>query len=115
MQLDLGETLALAEGYRAAAEQLKASPMADLTVLNDGLKALTRIVNPVLFTVNGPYEMDPALQMGILPGLAPVQQLVNLDPESDEYRFLRTKLVRQRNRVADALRQATELARSLTA
>ncbi len=112
--LDLSGTLEAAKTFKNAAERLTSSPVADPAKLNEGLKQLTRIVNPVLFTVNGPYEMDPALQMGVLPGLAPVQQLVALDPESNDYRFLRTKLVRQRNRVQDALRQATELARSLT-
>ena len=113
--LDLNATLELAEHYKTAAERVKASPTGDLARLNAGLKRLSRIVNPVLFTVNGPYEMDPALQSGVLPGLAPVQKLVTLDPESNDYRFLLTKLVRQRNRVEDALRQAVDLAEELIA
>jgi len=113
--LNLDGALDAAGAYRSAAERLKSSPIADTAALNEGLKKISRIVNPVLFTINGPYDMDPALQMGVLPGLAPVQQLVNLDPQSSEYRFLRTKLVRQRNRVVDALQQATKLVESLTA
>lgn len=113
--LELGSALEAAGAYRDAAERLKTSAIAETLTLNEGLKQITRIVNPVLFTINGPYDMDPALQMGVLPGLASVQQLVNLDPQSSDYRFLRTRLVRQRNRVVDALRQATKLAQSLTA
>ncbi len=113
--LDLNAALEAANTFKKTAQQLASSPISDLERLNDGLKWLTRIVNPVLFTVNGPYDMDPALQMGVLPGLSGIQQLVNLDPESSHYRFLKTKLVRQRNRVEDALVQATMLARSLTA
>ncbi len=113
--LDLGTAIAAADAYMTAAERLAKTPIADANQLNDGLKWITRIVNPVLFTVNGPYDMDPALQMGMLPGLAAVRQLVSLDPSTSEYRFLKTKLVRQRNRVEDALAQATMLAKSLTA
>ncbi|HEX7101743.1 MAG TPA: M28 family peptidase [Nitrolancea sp.] len=113
--LDLSSTLELANAYHAAAKKLGASPISDVTTLNDGLKQITRVINPVLFTINGPYEMDPALQMGILPGLAQTQQLIALDPKSDDYHFLRTKLVRQKNRIEDALEQAVKIAASLTA
>ena len=64
----------------------------------------------MLFTVAGPYDFDPALQMPVLPGLARAAELAALDPASSDYRFLRTWLVRQRNRVADTLRHATRLA-----
>ena len=113
--LDLSRTLELANSYHATAEKLAASPISDVAALNDGLKRITRIINPVLFTINGPYEMDPALQMGVLPGLAQTGQLLSLDPASDDYHFLRTKLVRQKNRIEDALEQVTKLATSLTA
>jgi hypothetical protein len=42
-----------------------------------------------------------------------MKQLATLDPKSDAYQFLLTKLRRQRNRIYDALLQATELANSL--
>jgi hypothetical protein len=89
-------------------------PTADIARLNEGLKRLTRIVNPVLFTIAGPYEFDPALQLPVLPGLAPMRELAALDPASSEFRFLLTMLRRQRNRVEDAIRQATEVAVELT-
>jgi hypothetical protein len=113
--LDLSGALEAANAYHAAAEKLSASPISDVATLNDGLKQITRVINPVLFTINGPYEMDPALQMGILPGLAQTGQLLTLDPNSDDYHFLRTKLVRQKNRIEDALQQAVKIATSLTA
>lgn len=62
---------------------------------------------------DGPYEMDPALQMPVLPGLAEAQKLGQLQPDTNEYGFLRTKLVRQRNRVHDALLQACDVAEGL--
>ena len=111
--LDLSLLLATAERYKAAAQQLAEATPVDVALHNEGLKRLTRIVNPALFTVNGPYEADPALQLPVLPGLAPVRQLVGLETGSDAYGFLRTKLVRQRNRIHDALLQAVVLAESM--
>lgn len=112
--LDLTSQIELAKEYRSAAEKLDSSPISDVNRLNHGLKTLSRIVNPALFTVDGPYEMDPALQLPVLPGLAPMKELNSLEPTSDEYQFLLTKLRRQRNRVEDALIQAIELIANLT-
>ena len=41
--------------------------------------------------------------------LQSVNQLAQLDPDSDEYHFLHTRLVRNRNAVNWALRQAVEI------
>jgi hypothetical protein len=76
--------------------------------LNRGLMALSRILNPPLYTVEGPYDHDPALQAPMLPGLQTVRRLAAMAPSSDAYGFLRTRLVRERNRVADALDGAAE-------
>jgi len=57
--------------------------------------------------------MDPALQLPVLPGLAPMAALATLDPASSEFHFLLTSVRRQLNRVTDALLQATMLAQDL--
>ncbi|HMM42571.1 MAG TPA: M28 family peptidase, partial [Thermomicrobiales bacterium] len=102
--LDLTAALNAAGRYRDAAERLvAAADSVESAAYNDAVVRVTRIVNPALFTIDGPYEVDPALQMPVLPGLAPLRELATMDPESDEYRFLRTALVRQQNRVEDAL------------
>lgn len=117
--LDLTPAQQQADLFREAALRLRekaarvAAEGSDPTHLNAGMRALSRILNPALFTIAGAYEFDPALQLPVLPGLAPVQELATLDPESDDYRFLRTQLLRQRNRIEDALMQATALANSL--
>ncbi len=116
--LDLGELIAEAERLRAGAARLAAlaeGPLDEGQVerLNAGMLALSRLLNPALFTIDGPYEFDPALQLPLLPGLAPLSELAALDPRSSEYRFLLTRLRRQRNRVHDALLQATRLVERL--
>jgi hypothetical protein len=110
--LDLASTLALADRYKSAAEQLAATPAENAANRNAVMRKLTHLVNPALFTIDGPYEFDPALQLPVLPGLAPMKQLAGMDPKSDDYQFLLTKLRRQRNRIEDTLMQASELIES---
>ncbi len=80
--------------------------------MNAGLFRIARIVNPALYTIAGDYDHDPALQLPLLPGLSRAVGLAALDPTSTEARFLATRLVRERNRVVDALHAATYEARS---
>ena len=111
--LDLTDVIAAAQRYHAAATQTAAGTSADVEDYNRAVLRVTRIINPALFTVDGPYEMDPALQLPILPGLAPLNDLARLDPDSSEHRFLWTQLIRQRNRIHDALLQAVEVLENL--
>lgn len=112
--LDLGD--ALGRALRDTAVELRAAigatgdDPAAVAAANATLLALSRPLNPVLFTVAGPHEFDPALQLPVLPGLAGVRELASLDPAGARYRFLRTQLVRQRNGIEDALRLAHEAA-----
>jgi hypothetical protein len=114
--LDLAERAdrlrALAERLEEARTRLAATTnsrpprgkaAAHIARLNRGLMALSRLLNPPLYTVEGPYDHDPALQAPMLPGLQAVKRLATLPPTSDEYGFLRTRLVRERNRVADTI------------
>ena len=108
--LDLTPAIGAANRYLDAAQRLvERGPGAETARYNDAVLCVTRIVNPALFTVDGPYEMDPALQLPVLPGLAPMRELAVLDPTSSEHRFLLTKLTRQRNRIQDALEQAVRV------
>ncbi len=112
--LDLAPTIAAAErlGERAAVlAKLGDDDLDDAQVaqLNRTMRALSRELIPALFTIDGPYEMDPALQLPVLPGLAPLRELARMAPDSDEYRFLLTRLRRQQNRIHDALIGATAL------
>jgi len=111
--LDLSETIALAGRFREAASRLAMSVPGDIETRNQGLKRLAQIVNPALFTIDGPFEFDPALQLPVLPGLAPMQNLLTLEPASDAHRFLLTKLRRQQNRIGTALLDASDLAETL--
>ncbi|CAN5624881.1 M28 family peptidase [soil metagenome] len=106
--LDLGDLVSQAT---ALAERTDASNLIGLppVTANALIAGLNRIVIPVNFTESGPFDHDLALGTQPVPGLRESAQLASLAPESSEYRFLRTKLVRERNRVSGALRQVEAL------
>ncbi|HET9017190.1 MAG TPA: M28 family peptidase [Thermomicrobiaceae bacterium] len=76
----------------------------DAAAANGLVMELGRLLVPVAFTAWGPFEQDLALGTQPLPGLAEASRLGGLDPASDDYRYLRTRLTRERNRVEHALR-----------
>ncbi|MGI8858476.1 MAG: M28 family peptidase [Thermomicrobiales bacterium] len=71
--------------------------------INAALMAAAHALIPVNYTLAGPYEVDLALENPVLPGLAPVVVLAELDPKSNEVGFLRTRLVHERNHTLHAL------------
>ncbi len=101
--------------FGAAAEQLEqtrqliaaSGSVEQRRAFDAGLLRLSRILNPALYTASGAYDQDPALQVPLLPGLSRAAILAALDPASDDARFLHTRLVRERNRIVDALETAT--------
>lgn len=74
--------------------------------LNRLLMALSHSLNATLYTESGRFDQDPAAPLPILPGLDRARQLAKLDPASDDYGFLLTRIIRERNRVADTLDDA---------
>ena len=68
--------------------------------------ALVRILRPlhrVLYSPSDPFHPDPGLDSSALPGLSPLRTLATSDPGGDAYRFAEVTLVRERNRLLEAL------------
>ena len=68
--------------------------------------ALVRILRPlhrVLYSPSAPFHPDPGLDSSALPGLSPLRTLATSDPGGDAYRFAEVTLVRERNRLLEAL------------
>jgi hypothetical protein len=111
---DVGPALAGLEMLAAAAERLAAladraarSPrLAD--ALDDALVRVGRVLTPVLYTRAGPFDHDPALPIGYLPGLQPARALATLDPDARNLALV--GLVRERNRLVHALETAAAIA-----
>ncbi len=118
---DFGPARAAAADFAAAAERLEAARQAVLAggdagrqaALDAGLLRVCRLLNAALYTISGDYDQDPALQVPLLPGLSRAASLPGLDRAGDEARFLTTRLLRERNRIVDALRSATTEAERL--
>ncbi len=91
-----------AEGSRA--------PEGAVRAVNAGLMGLGRALVPIYFTASGPFDHDLAIPVPALPLLEPVRRLAGLKADSDEARFLKTELVRNRNKVLYFLRQAIQTA-----
>lgn len=109
--IQLGDAIQLAEefGTHAAALRDRAAeaPREHIETFNQLHLKLSRLLNPVLFTIDGPYEFDPALQLPVLPGLARAAELASV--QGNDYGFLKTELQRQKNRVMDTLQTASEM------
>lgn len=77
--------------------------------LNRQIKSLSRLLIPLIYTQAGRFDHDPAWTIPTLPTLQDARTLPDLSPDSDEFHFLHTQLVRNRNYVAFVLREALEL------
>lgn len=122
--IDLDGALTRAEQFRAAAARLDEAADAwraryaagtrdeePAERLNRCMKRLGRLLIPLESTAVGTYGHDPyglTSQTTMIPCLYDVPRLATL-PEAEERWMLETKLVRQRNRVADALGDARSL------
>jgi len=73
---------------------------------------ILRPVHRVIYTLGGEYLPDPAMGFGPLPGLAGARSLAGT-LHDDDRGFIETSLVRERNRLVDALDQAIELAETV--
>ncbi len=81
-------------------------------LLNRKLIALSRSLIPITYTEAGRFDHDPAWPIPFMPGLQGAKQLAQLNPQSDDYQFLKTQLTRNRNALLFALREALAVLQS---
>lgn len=93
----------------AIADLKETSDKEKVKKVNKLLMKASRILTSTLYTYGGKYDQDPAYGIPLLPALQQVTELSSTDPESSEAGFLRTKIVRQMNKVNDKLGTAEEL------
>jgi hypothetical protein len=101
--LDLQDLVSRADALsdRSSVAVISSLPTGEANTL---VSDLIRIVMPINYTVSGPFDHDLALGTQPTPGLRKASDLASLDSDSDAFRFLRTRLIRERNRVSAALR-----------
>jgi N-acetylated-alpha-linked acidic dipeptidase len=76
------------------------------------LRAL-RPLHRIMFVPGSDYHPGPGIYGRPLPGLEPVRILAEEDPSSDRYRFAMAQLLRERNRILEAIDEATRAATDL--
>jgi len=83
--------------------------------INNAKLQLSRTLVPIASTAVGPYGQDRyghAWQTQMIPSLVPYPKLASYDRDSEEFQTWWVSMVRARNRVTDALEQATEVVRT---
>jgi hypothetical protein len=101
----------LAAGTRklnARVRRAKLNEKAKIETYNKAIMRLSRTLVPITQTRVGRYDHDLAVPIPPLPSLDPMRKLVELDPGSDDFKFLYNGLRRNANQVADALDRAIE-------
>jgi len=105
--LDLKPLISKAKELKSKAAKLRASKIdkakAKARKLNEAQMKLSRVLIPVLFTQEGRYEQDPAADAPFFPALRAAR---SVSENENEHGFRKTQLVRERNRISDALDQA---------
>ncbi|MFQ6014819.1 MAG: M28 family peptidase [Anaerolineae bacterium] len=115
--LDLSAVVTKAQELREAASRLDqfvvqeeaAAAEEDIQPVNECLMRLSRILTPVSTTVVGKYGQDSyglTAMTKPIPGLYEAGELGTLDSAEEAHKLLLTKLVRERNKVSDALSEA---------
>ncbi|MBI4305721.1 MAG: aminopeptidase, partial [Chloroflexi bacterium] len=87
----------------------RAGTLEEMAALNRQMRALSRTLIPVTYTAAGRFDHDPAWDVPYLPGLQVARRLAGLDPSGDEYQYVKTQAVRNRNALSFALRRAIEV------
>ncbi len=97
---------------RLATQPADGARAADL--INDAKLQLSRTLVPVASTVVGPYGQDRyghAWQTQMIPSLVPYPTLASYPRDSEAFQTWWVAMIRARNRVVDALEQATRITR----
>jgi len=78
--------------------------------INACLMGLGRLLMPILTSKSGKYHHDPmGTQFKPFPILQPIVELNAMDSHSDEYKALRTSLLRARNQLSDVLKSTNDM------
>jgi hypothetical protein len=80
----------------------------NLELLNSTLMKVGRALIPINYTESGRFHHDRVVTLPAIPGLRSAANLQHGKHDSDEYRALKVRLLRESNRVAHALNAATE-------
>lgn len=105
--LDLSGVMKAIGGYKQAVGAFEATKHSmDVTAANQMMLMAIRPLTEINYTVGSKFEHDAAVPAKPIPGLQPAVALAKLSPETDQYKFLRAQMARERNRLLFAFVQA---------
>lgn len=118
LQAAAGARISLADAI-AAARSFKRDAIVTDALLASGrvrpddrrLLAVSRAINPVLYTAGDRFEPDEAISQPFIPGLAAAERIGSLGP--DEAAFARVSVTRGEARLVDALTRACGALRAI--
>ncbi len=118
-RFDLAPVQQALVGLKAAAEAADAAlptiPAESAEAANRLILQVERALIPINYSRCEDTDHDPAMYHPVFPLIDDARKLAHMDPASDEYGFMRTRLVRSRNRVLQSFETATEALRELAA
>ncbi|RUT31254.1 M28 family peptidase [Arsenicitalea aurantiaca] len=76
------------------------------------IKTVSHRLTALSFTYGDRFDHDPAMPLPMFPALDGARKLAKLDPESNDYGFLQTRLVRNRNMVNHEINTAIAACRA---
>ena len=81
-----------------------------IDVANKCLMKLSRILDPINYTVAGKYGHDKWGDLPKpIPGLQNIGEFASIDPNSGKFAALKTELIRERNKVSNSLEKVVTL------
>jgi hypothetical protein len=86
----------------------------DTSVINDILVEISRLLTSTFYTQAGQFDQDPAYGIPPLPVLQGARRLAELDLKGNQAGFLKTRIVRETNKVNKALDTAINLIEKAT-
>lgn len=99
--------------YDALDEDEKKQYKGRLAKIDEKLMRAVRILVSTFCSELGRFEQDAAVRIPPFPNLQLVRELAGMDTGSDEARFIKTGLVRERNKVLSGLYEALETIESI--
>ncbi len=105
----------LKQAAQAADAAIPHIPAEKASAANQHILTVERTLIPINYTRCGEHDHDPAHFVPALPLLDDARKLARLDPNSNDYRFLLTRLARNRNKVLHYLETATAALKAIAA
>ena len=106
---------ALKQAAQAADAAIPNIPAEKAAAANKAILTVERTLIPINYTRCGAFDHDPAHFVPAMPLMDDARKLARLDANSNDYKFLLTRLVRSRNLILDQLAVATEALQSIAA